>query len=64
MKKKKQNNGQEIRRPSWYRRFDILPAFLCLLLALLLWLVVVNTAKKAESPHVDADPSYASVQEA
>ena len=27
---------------SWFRRWQILPRFLCLLLAFLLWLLVVN----------------------
>lgn len=27
----------------WFRRWGILPRFICLLLAVLLWLIIVNT---------------------
>lgn len=41
---------------SRFRRLDILPRLLCLLLALVLWLVIVNT----QDLNKDSDPGDAS----
>ncbi len=59
----KKNNEltQEIKRTNWLRRFDILPRLLCLLLALVLWLTVVNiTGERSHSN--GADPSQKTEQ--
>lgn len=32
---------------TWAKRFDLLPRLLCLLLALIIWLLVVNVQTKA-----------------
>ena len=58
MKVKKKNIVGHMMMPdesavSWFRRWQILPRFLCLLLAFLLWLFVVNavgTGKGDEPP--------------
>ena len=46
----------------WFRRLGILPRLICLLLALLIWLVVVNVT--ADGASFDSADPYDSKQEA